>query len=516
MPRTELVVIDPTHASSTEWLRPPEEQEGLKRYVETFRERFWLIVLTVVITTGIAILYVSTATKTYEAEATLLVSPVSADDPVLASLGLIALSSDPTRDVETASQLVTNLNVARAVKQSLNSPLPATALLSKVTVVPVAQSYIIAVTATETSPLAAKRIADAFAIQAVETRTQRLHEQIEAQLPILRTTLGPKSSRVQDLEVLATSPTPDMHVQTLAAVPTTQASPRPVLSVAAGIFAGVILGAVAAFAAQVLDPRLRREAQLRRLYRLPILGRIPKETRTASTPLVPRQLSAASSEAYRTLRTTVTGTAGQVILVTGSGASEGKSTTAVNLAASIALAGRRVVLIESDLRKPVLSQALQVTPPYGGVVGVLLENVGLTHALTQTEPYGTNLQLLLSDHEGGWFTDLLSLRSAQRMVEEARQIADYVVIDSPPLNEVVDALDLARLADSVLIVVKLGQTRLDKLSQLGELLAENDIRPTGFAVVGVPRPRRSEYQYYRDSDGAGQGSGRSLFGGSRA
>src|SRR5690242_21072734 len=108
------VVIEPGAPESPDWLRPPEEQEGLARYVETIRERFWLILGTVVVTTVIAILYVLTATKTYEAESGLLVTPVSGNDPVLESLGLINSSSDPTREVETASRLVINQEVAAA------------------------------------------------------------------------------------------------------------------------------------------------------------------------------------------------------------------------------------------------------------------------------------------------------------------------------------------------------------------------------------------------------------------
>ena len=83
------------------------------------------------------------------------------------------------------------------------------------------------------------------------------------------------------------------------------------------------------------------------------------------------------------------------------------------------------------------------------------------------------------------------------MIEDARRLADYVIIDSPPLNEVVDAMPLARQADDVLIVVRLGKTRLQRIAQLGELLAENGVRPVGFAVVGVPRPGRGEYHYYQ-------------------
>ena len=114
-------------------------------------------------------------------------------------------------------------------------------------------------------------------------------------------------------------------------------------------------------------------------------------------------------------------------------------------------------------------------------------------------PYGENLGLLLADYEGGWVTELFALGAAERLIEEARELADYVIIDSPPLTEVVDALPLARLADDVLIVTRLGNSRLSAIHRLGELLAENGIRPVGFAVVGVPRPAKTSYYYQERS-----------------
>ena len=106
-----------SHSNSADWLRPAEEQEGLKRSTETIRERIWVIIGAVAITTLIAIAYVLTATKTYEATATLLVTPVTDNDPVVTSLGLLRESSDPTQDVQTASQLIANIDVARHASQ---------------------------------------------------------------------------------------------------------------------------------------------------------------------------------------------------------------------------------------------------------------------------------------------------------------------------------------------------------------------------------------------------------------
>jgi MinD-like ATPase involved in chromosome partitioning or flagellar assembly len=148
----------------------------------------------------------------------------------------------------------------------------------------------------------------------------------------------------------------------------------------------------------------------------------------------------------------------------------------------------------------VLAQVMGVRPEHGGVVSVLIENTTLAESLIPSTTYGPNLRLLLSDYEGGWIAELFSIPTAERMIQDARRMADYVIVDSAPLNEVVDALPLALQSDEVLIVVRLNITRLDKLSQLAELLAENGVRPVGFAVIGTPRPKRSQYHYYSEPD----------------
>jgi capsular exopolysaccharide synthesis family protein len=508
-------------------MQPAEEQEGLSRYVETVRERFWWILGAVVVTTGIAILYVLIATKTYEATTDMLITPITGDDPVLTSLGLLRESADPTRDVQTASQLITNIDVARRAAQNLETSESPEALLAGVTAEPVANSNIVAVTASETSPEEAQQIANAFAKAAVDERTARLHEQIEARLPRLEAIANADpnaegvteaagisvAAQIAELQTLQSGPDPTMRVQTQASVPSGPASPQPMLSVVAGLIAGLILGFGGAFALQVLDPRLRRESQLRRLYRLPVLARIPKAPRSRSDrPLSPNRTSPFISEAYRTLRATLAGPTrrdegggGRVILVTGSSPSEGKTTSAVNLAASLALLGKRVVLIESDLRRPVLGRLFGAQPENGGVVSVLIGKVRLPDALIQTETYGANLQLLLAepDYREGWITDLFSTPAAAEMISIAREVADYVIIDSPPINEVVDALPLAMAADDVLLVVRLGRSRMDKLRELGELLAENEVQPTGFIIVGTKRPAKGQYHYASRASGSG-------------
>src|SRR3954468_21294594 len=515
----------PTPGVGNEWLNPSVDEQGLAPYATTIRERKWLILATVLLTTLAAVIYLATAPKVYEAEADLLITPVPGSDPVYASLGLIHDTSDPTRDVETASRLIANVNVARRVKATLRDPRTPAALLDDVTVQPVAQSNIVSITAEGSTPKEAQRLANTFAIQAVADRTDTFHKQLDRSIADLKkqipqsdpntptTTTNPNflPAQLVRMQTLRLADDPTMRVQTLADPPTSPSSPKPKLSIAAGILAGLVLGIGGAFALQVLDPRLRREEQLRRLYGLPILARIPKDSRAhGAGALAPEMLSPSTIEAYRTLRATLAASRGREqgstsILVTSSSPSEGKTTSAINLASSLALAGNKVILIEADLRRPAIAKALGIEPRHG-TGSVLLETVDLEDALETTKAYGHYLQVLCADYsgaEGGWMAGRLFLPSAQNLVTDAKKLADYVVIDSPPLSEVIDALPLAQRADEVLVVVRLGKSHLTKLAHLAELLQRHSIRPVGFAVVGAQA--QSEGYYAAPPPGRGSG-----------
>jgi capsular exopolysaccharide synthesis family protein len=523
----------PSPGVGNEWLNPSVDEQGLARYATTIKERKWLILITVVLTTLAAVIYLATAPKVYQAESDLLITPVPGSDPVYASLGLIHDTSDPTRDVETASRLITNVNVARRVKTTLHDSRSPAQLLDAVTVQPVAQSNIVSITAEGSTPKAAQQLANTFAEQAVADRTDTFHKQLDRSIADLKkqipqpnantpATTDPNSLPAQlvRMQTLRLADDPTMRVQTLADPPAAASSPKPKLSIAAGVLAGLVLGIGGAFALQVLDPRLRREEQLRRLYGLPILARIPKDTRAhGEGALAPEMLSPSTIEAYRTLRATLAASRGREqgstsILVTSSSPSEGKTTSAINLASSLALAGNKVILIEADLRRPAIAKALGIEPRHG-TGSVLLETVDLEDALETTRAYGNYLQVLCADYSGaasGWMADRLFLPSAQKLVTDAQRLADYVVIDSPPLSEVIDALALAQRADEVLVVVRLGKTHLTKLAHLAELLSRHAIRPVGFAVVGAQT--NSEGYYYtapsgqKPSSGQKSGSGR--------
>jgi capsular exopolysaccharide synthesis family protein len=491
---------------SAEWLHPRVEQQGLQRYVNTIRERIKLILLIMLLTTGAAVAYVLTADKEYTAGADILVTPVSQSDPALAGLPLIHSSSDPTRDVETAARLIVNRDVALRAKADYHLAGGPLTLQQHVTAEPIAQSNFVSITAKGKTAVAARNLANGFAEGVIKVQTARLHAALRRQIagiqprvaalsPADRAAPDSLSSQLSTLQRLLTQDDPTLDVQTRATLPTGPSWPKKKISIIAGVLAGLILGIGSAFALQVLDPRLRREEQLRSLYGLPILGRIPRESnRRSQRALAPERLSPSTLESYRTLRATLAASrrGGQngapAVLVTSPSPSEGKSTTAINLASSLALAGNSVILIEADLRRPSIGDALGVSAD-NGTGSVLLGMAGFQESLVETKAYGRYLKLLLADKSGaasGFMADQLFLPAAQDLVEEAKQLADYVIVDSPPLSEVIDALPLAQQVDEVLVVVRLGRTQLTKLQNLGELLARHGIEPVGFAVVGVP------------------------------
>jgi polysaccharide biosynthesis transport protein len=524
MPSESPLGSDQAHAG---WRRPRVEAGGLQRYLQIVRERRWMIFATVAATMLAAVAYLAVAGKTYKSEADLLVTPVSDSDTALTGLGLIRESSDPTRDIETGARLVTTRDVAERARRILRTSESARSLLKRVDAAPIAQSSLVAITAKASTAARSRDIANAFAAGAVGERTAVLHREIDSQLPALRRralgTSGPDSpaSQLAQYESLRNAPDPTIRVETRAATPDSPSWPRPMLTLLAAFLAGLVLGVGGAFAMHSIDPRLRREGQLRELYGLPILARIPTERKGRTyahgrrrfvigprtrrrKALAPGQLSPSTLEAFRTLRAMLDVSRAHTsesrsVLVTGPSPSEGKTTTAINLASSLALAGNRVILVEADFRRPTVAEALGVRPRVG-IGRVLLGNTSLEEALVPTKPFGGNLRALLVDRADDWLAEVLSLPTAGGLLKEAERLADYVVIDSPPLTEVIDALPLAQQADDVLLVVRLGFSNLAALGRLGDLLEQHAIVPNGFVLVGVGSSQEPSY-YLKPGEG---------------
>jgi succinoglycan biosynthesis transport protein ExoP len=498
-----------SRTSTPAWLAPRAELQGFARYVSTVRERWWLVAAVTALATLAAIVYVVVAPKVYEAESDVLVTPVVQGDASTDGLGLITESNDPTQVVTTAARLISTTNIAMLAGQRLKLSDPPGGILDRMDVEPIAQSNLVSVRARAPTAAGAAALATGYAQAAVDNRTQILHEELDALIPRLQaqvaklppadqTGSGTLGERVADLQALRQSSDPTLRVAARAVVPTAPTSPKTKLSILAGIIGGLILGLGTAFLAQTLDPRLRRESQLRDLFRLPILARVPdRKALSRGGPVPPGSMPVDTSEAFRTLRATLAATLGDgshSILVTSSAAGEGKTTTALNLAYAFASAGYDTILIEADLRRPTIAKAIGARP-IEGLGSVLVGQSRLEDALFTVPEISPSLDFLLADGGGMTAVDALSLPAVQELQKSAKALADFVIIDSPPLTEVVDALALAQQVDAVLMVARLGTSRLNRLTDLGEMLAQGGIVPAGFALLGSEHIIESAYYY---------------------
>ncbi|HEY1833122.1 MAG TPA: AAA family ATPase [Solirubrobacteraceae bacterium] len=483
----------------------------MKRYYQAVLEHAWVLGLCVLVAVAAAGIYVAVTPKRYSAQAEMLIAPVTGGEATLISLPILHSSGDPTRDVLTASSLITTPQVAEAVAKALQLDESPGDLLDDVSATPVGQSNLVAVEANASSAQLAQRIANEFTRQVINTRGHALHQAIGAILPGLRLQIaglpvgerngpGTLGEQLSQLEQLDRSPDPTITLATAAGLPGGPSSPKVGLSLVAGLLGGLIVGLCAVLALHALDPRLRREEQLRELLRVPVLARIPREPTGRGRPLVPDELSFGALEGFKTLRTMLTARAGgapRAYLLTGSSPAEGKTTSSIGLATALAQTGARVILIEADLRRPTISKALELPGIALGTEHVLRGEAELADALEQAPFAGVSLQVLAVRRPGAELADLLSMRVARELVEQARELADFVVIDSPPLTEVSDALPLAKVADEVLLVARIGTTRLGKLSDLYEMLSGQDARPAGIVLVGGS-PARGEGYYYAE------------------
>jgi receptor protein-tyrosine kinase len=183
------------------------------------------------------------------------------------------------------------------------------------------------------------------------------------------------------------------------------------------------------------------------------------------------------------------------ILVTSAGPGDGKTLTAVNLAIALSSAGMSVTLVDADLPRPMLGSIFNIIGHRDGVVH-LLNNPAATNTGAVDAPLHARLKLLLASEEQMHELHLFETRRIKQMLERLAKESDVVIVDAPPLPEVAEAVALADATEAVVICVRIGHTRRDKLAELRDLLGRRGVVPLGFFVTARrASARRGEHPY---------------------
>lgn len=489
------------------------ERAGVAGYVQALREHWLLVVTLVVLAVGTAAAYSYTAAKRYEADASLIVTPLSASDSVFLGTSALREGGVQSNGVLTAARLIQTPETAEAAAESLGDGTSASALLASIEVSPVSQSSLVTIRGKAGTPERAAEIANAFAEAIVANRTQLLQNDISASIERLEDRLdqiaGEATSlaearaiqqKLSTLRPLVGAEDPTLRIASRAVEPDVPAWPRPKLSIAVALLAALLLGSGAALAAELISPRVNRADELLLEQRLPILARIPRlSRRTLSRYLTGReQLPPTAWEAYRTLRASLANAGAdggfpRTVLVSSSIPGEGKTLTSINLAITMALSGVKVVLVDADLRRPMIATAFGIPARTRGFATLLGGEADPQRALVSPPHQPRELKLLLASPQQAWMVDLLQRERIERVLDRLKQNADVVIIDSPPVGEVADALALADVVETVIIAVRLGHSRRDKLNELRRMLAQRGISPAGFVVTNRRRSRARGY-----------------------
>lgn len=490
-------------------------EPGARRFLRVLRERWLIIVIAVFAGTAAALLYVSSKKPVYQANAELLISPVT--DPNLDVLGLIRSSGEPSSDTQTAALLVQRPDVAAEAARLLKSPEAPQILLGRVQATPVAGSDVLAVTATGSTPAEAARLANAFAQAAIDVRRRLLQAQLRTAIPRLQAQIDesrqsqPASAtsslfgELATLRALQGGPDPTIQLGSPADAQLSPVSPRRTLSVAAGAILGLVIGIAIALAADAFDPRLRRESQLQEVLDLPVLARVPPSSNRGRWSVVGPRMPSSLLTAHEFLAEAVgsfersDGEHEGVIVFTGADGDAAHTIIAVNHAWLVAAAGQRVVLVDGDPRFPAVGPATNVRP--SPLVKQVLGGLDpIEAALVSIKAGGGELRVFAVD---GHLRHNFPIRmpTGRDMISGLLHGADALVVDAPPLTASARALVMARSADRVVVVARVGVTRLAELRELGRLFADHSVRGAGIVLVGGGGGRRSRGRGRRRESG---------------
>lgn len=520
----------------------------LRDYLNVISARRGTIVLATLVVSLVALAASLVQSPIFEAESRVLISEKDTGAAIFGTV-LPELSSQPERALQTQVQLVEVRPVAEATIRRLNLKQTAEQVLEVVTVSAVGQTNLISIKARASSPKLAADVANVMAeeyvkasrdrkrasiqdaAEEVEDRLDRVREEIlaavdtgtsdsaEAERDIAVGTYTTLAEKLEELRINEQLETGSGTIVQSAVLQPTPVAPEPVRNAGLGLLVGLLFGTAMAFLLEYLDSTIKSTEEAEKVFGAPVLGVVPLERYERG---VARQLTildapgSAAAEAYRVLRNSIDFVNFEhnlkTVLVTSATPAEGKSTLSANLAASLTQAGKKVVLISCDFRRPTTDQFFNVDNTVG-LSEVLLGTHTLKSALQQ--PVDDRLLILTAGKMPPNPSELLASNRMKEVIESLEEWADWVIIDTPPILAVADPVSVARWVDGVLMVSKAGESTREAALKAVELLGKVGAKVIGVAIWGLDESKNRPgygygygyytggYHYYRSYYGVG-------------
>ena len=533
---------------------PQLEEPDLRSYLSVIARRRWLVIITSVLTLGVAVAMSIIPEPTYRVRAQVLTTGVN--DPVAMIFGDNG-TGDLDRQATSQLAFLTSAKLRFAVANAYSGSLPDSEIF-RVSAAQVTRgdanetSSVVEISLVSTDPDAAVALLNTYAETYVSMRRsidqenllatrQRLQallidvgHQIEAELepvnaleaqiaesgPNLQGLIDQRNSvldrlaptleplRAQEAEIQRRLGNLDLGVELAsgggaevlspAGGAGTPVNPNIPLNLAIGLVFGLFLGAALAFVRDYFDDSVKTKEMAERVTGVATLGLIPKIDGGSDLVTVTHP-NAPAAEAFRLLRTSVKFMAIErqvrVVQITSPSPGEGKTMVAVNLAVAFAQAGDRVVLVDADLRRPRMEEIVDV-PLTPGLTAVLIGDVTLPQAI-QSAAAVPNLSVLPAGQPPPNPSELISGERARRLIDVLGQTYDVVIIDCPPVLPVTDSLVLARTADTTLLVTSANRTSKRSLSRAVELLRHVDAPLVGTVLNSLSAEETFSGEPYR-------------------
>jgi polysaccharide biosynthesis transport protein len=494
--------------------------------VRVLRRRRTTIIAAVVIVPVLAVLYSLAQQPRYSASATVTVSMQNVASTILGTPSDNSEANQPERIIATQAAIARSPTVASmVVKGNPHLDLTNEQFLHDSSVSSDPTADLLTFSVVNGSPALARRLANAYSDAYVAERQHldtapysAADKTLKARAHAFHCAPGSISATCVDLQRSITQLRTLQAVQqgnatvTTLAVTDTKVQPLTTRNAIFGVLAGLVVGVLLALVREALDTRVRSEEEIVQALGIPVLGRLRtpnRSIRQRSGLVLMEDPGSAQAEEFRSLRTNIDfanlAISARSIVVVSGREGEGKSTTMANLAVTFAEVGRSVALVDLDLRRPYVHRffGFDVQP---GFSDVLAGNTSLDDALQSVELAGSNeiesdpryvgrLDVLAAGALPPDPAKLLTADSVGEILRILRDRYDMVLIDSPPVLAVSDAMIISANADAMIVVAHAELMHRDALGELGRVLSMTTTPGLGFVRTAAGAGANHGYGY---------------------